>query len=138
MKMGFEGLIYRGTAGVTAATLLENVADITLDLDMDDGDTTVRGDSTAVPIETASPTVLKWSCKFTMLNNNSDANVEALKVAANAGTPIALRLKDYAAGKGYDGDVTLKYSHGKPLKGQQTVEFTAKPSRAQRVPQLYV
>lgn len=137
MKMGFEGLIYRGTAGSTAATLLENTQDMSISLGGEDGDTTVRGDSTAVPIETSSPTTVSWSCKWTMLNNNSDPNVEALKVAAAARSVIALRMKDYAAGKGYDGDVTLKYEHGKPLKGQQTVEFTATPSRANRTPLLY-
>jgi len=62
----------------------------------------------------------------------------ALLAAAVAGTPVAIRMKDRNAGKGYDGDCIVKYDHGVPLKGEQTVDFTFTPNRDLRTPQLYV
>jgi hypothetical protein len=47
-------------------------------------------------------------------------------------------MKDRTAGKGYDGDCNVKYEHGAPLKGEQTIDFTFTPNRDQRTPSLYV
>lgn len=137
-KMGFEGLIYRGTAGSTAATQITNSQDITISYDNEEGATTVRGDGSAVLINTSRVVAKTVSIEFTMLVKSDDTNLEALRVAEAAGTPVALRLKDYSAGKGFDGDVILSMQHGMPLKGEQTVRFTAKPNDDNRAPQLYV
>lgn len=138
-KMGFEGLIYIGTAGSTAATQITDRADVNITTDADKGNTTIAGDGSSIPIETEDVTVLKWSCDITMLVRSTDTTLETLRAAANAGTPIALRMKDYSAGKGFDGDVTFSATHGKPLRGEQTIQFTATPTRQSgRTPQLYV
>lgn len=137
--MGYEGQIFYGAAGATAATLISNSGDINYELDYDEGDTTERGDGTAPPIETARVTVRKVSAlSWTMLNKEGDTTLTSLLTAAYAATPVAIRTKDKAAGKGFDGDVYLKVKHGKPLRGQQTFEFTAKPTDELRTPQLYV
>lgn len=73
-----------------------------------------------------------------MLNKDDDTILAALLAASYAGVPVALCTKDKANGKGYDGDVILKHKHGKPLRGEQTFEFTAEPNSDQRAPQLYV
>jgi hypothetical protein len=66
-------------------------------------------------------------------------SIAALLAASYAGEPVALRTKDSAAGKGYDGDVILEHKQGMSLGGEQTLDFTAKPTRsAGRRPQLYV
>jgi hypothetical protein len=75
---------------------------------------------------------------FVMLNRDSDTSLTTLLAAAYAGTPVALRTRDKAAGKGYDGDVILKVKHGKPLRGEQTFEFSAEANDDARTPQLYV
>jgi len=138
-KMGFEGRIYVGGTGSTAATLLENVKDIAYNLDIEKGDTTVRGDSTTVPIKTEDPTLRTVSIEWTMINDTTDANYEALRVAAAAGSAKAIRTKDHATGKGFDGDCSLSMQNGMPLAGEQTTQFTATPSRGYgRPPQLYV
>lgn len=138
-KMGFEGQIYYGATGSTAATQLLNVKDITYELDHDDGDTTVRGDGTSVPISTGDPVLRKVSITWNMINDTTDTALEALRTAAAAGTGVAIRTKDNAAGKGFDGDVSIKVSNGQPLNGEQTFDFTATPSRGYgRVPNLYV
>lgn len=136
-KMGFEGIAKYGVAGGTAATVISNSRDMSITLDTEKGDTTVRGTG-SVPINTERVTGLGWSFEMTMLEKSDDTTLEALKVAAYAGTPVALRLLDYTAGKGYDGDVNVALSAGKPLKGEQTNQFTFTPNDDNRVPQLYV
>lgn len=128
-KMGFEGLLYYGAAGSTATNLLENVRDITLSRDVERGDTTVRGDSSAPPIETMAVTVRKVEIEFNMLNDITDTYLEAMRVAAAAGNAVALRGKDHAAGKGPDGDFTLSISEPWELRGEQVVTISAVPTR---------
>jgi hypothetical protein len=140
IKMGFEGQIYfSATPGATGTTLLENVKDANYNLEVEKGNTTVRGDGTMPPIETEDVTVRKVTIDFMMIKDTSDTALEALLTALYAGTGVAIRMKDYAAGKGYDGDCTGTVGRGKPLNGEQTLQITLTPSRSYgRAPQLYV
>ena len=139
VKMGFEGMLYYGAAGSTGSTLVENVKDITLNLDVERGDTTVRGDSSAPPIKTEDVTSRMAGIEWGMINDATDTALTALMTAAAAGTGIALRLKDHSSGKGPDADFTLSVSHSKPLNGEQLITFTASPSRSYgRAPQRWV
>lgn len=138
-KMGYEGEIYYGVAGSTATTKITNSRDITISVDAERGDTTVRGAGAAPPVGTGQVTGVNFSCDWSMLEKSTDSTLEALKGAATSGTPVALRLKDHSAGKGFDGDVTLNMKKGKPLKGEQTIDFTAEPTgESTREPSLYV
>lgn len=136
-RMGFEGKLYYGVAGSTASTEVTNSRDITYNLTTDKGDTTGR-DSGSPPIETMRVTIRKISISFTMLNKASDATLASLLAAAYAGTAVALRTKDHSTGSGFDGDVILEVNQGKPLRGEQTYEFTAVPTEENRTPSLYV
>lgn len=122
--MGFEGKIYYGAAGSTAATEITNSRDITYTLDTEKGDTTERGSGASPPIETGRVTSRILGINFQMLNKASDTTLAALLTAAYAGTAVAIRTIDKTAGKGFDGDVYLKVEHGKPLKGEQTFDFS--------------
>lgn len=137
-KMGFEGLVYTGTANAEATTPIPETRDMAYTLDLDYGDTTARSPDGSLPIETGEPTCRKWSFDFQALNVPGDAVVAGLIAASFAGTVIALRTKDFVSGKGYNGDVTLTHKLGMSLKGEQTLDFTAKPSRRHRMPVLYV
>lgn len=137
-KMGFQGKILYGAAGSTATNEITNSRDINYTLDTSDGDTTVRGDGSAPPIETGSVTRRILGIDWAMINKTTDTNLAALRAAAYAGLPVAIRTLDHAAGKGFDGDVILKVSHAKPLDGEQTLQFTAKPNADLRAPQSYV
>jgi hypothetical protein len=136
-KMAFEGSILYGAAGSTATNVLTNSRDINYNTDTEKGDTTVRG-AGSVPIGTARVTRLNLTIEWTMLVKSDDTYLEALRVAAYAGTPVAIRTKDYSAGKGFDGDMILDCQHGKPINGEQTVQFTGTPNDDSRTPQLYV
>lgn len=137
-KMGFEGLIYHGTAGSSAGTQITNATDASYKLDVEEGDTTVRGSGSAVPIETMRVTVRKVEFEWTMVNKTDDTSLAALLTAAFAGTAIAIKTKDHSSGKGMDADCYLKVENGQPLKGEQTYKFTAKPTDDEgRAPSLW-
>jgi len=137
-KMGFEGEIYYGVAGSTAAIKITNSRDIQYNSEPDKGDTTVRGSGSSPPIKTERVSAIGITIEWTMLNKTDDTTLEALRVAAYAGNEVAIRTKDYASGKGFDGDVTLSIQNGKPIAGEQTYVFTGTPSDENRTPQLYV
>lgn len=136
--MGFEGQVFYGAAGSTAATQVLNSKDIKITPDPQMGDTTVRGPGVSPPIESESVSSIKWSMTMNMLNDKSDPVVESLKVANAAGGIVAIRMKDFAGGKGYNGDCNVKAEQGIPLKGEQTVDFTFTPNNNLRTPQIYV
>lgn len=138
MKMGFEGLMYYGTAGSTADTLISNRVDVAFDTDPQMAPTTVAGAGTSPPIDTEGVCTLKWSATLKMRNDPSDAVLAALRAAAAAGGAVAIRMKDYSAGKGYDGDCNVKMAYGGALSAEQTFDFTFSPNNALRTPQLYV
>ena len=127
-KMAFEGELYYGTAGSTAAILLTNMRDVTIGLDAQRGDTTSRGSGAGPPVGSSRVTRLNQTLEFTMLLKADDTSLEALRVAAAAGTPVALRGLDYAAGKGPDFDYNMAVSNGQPVDGEQTLQFTCEPT----------
>ena len=137
-KMGFEGLIYYGVAGSTAGVQITNSRDITETFDHGTGNTTVRGDSSAPPIETERVTSRKYGLDWQMTYKSDDTTLLALIAAAAAGNPVAIRTKSFATGKGYDGDMNVKWKHGKPLNGEQTLYFSGTPNDDNRAPQLDV
>jgi len=137
VKMGFEGKIYYGAIGSTAETEITNSRDIAYSIDPEKGDTTVRGSGSSPPINTERVTALGISIEWTMLRR-TDATLESLLAAAIAGTGVAIRTKDFSSGKGFDGDCSLGVKLGKPLKGEQTYQFTATPTDEQRTPSLYI
>lgn len=127
-RMGFEGKAYLGVAGTTGSTELANSRDISFKLGTEKGDTTVRG-LTGVPKKTSRVTQFSADdIEIVMLNDNADTSLETMRLAAAAGTAVAIRLKDYAAGKGFDGDCVLEFSHPYPLNGEQVVSITCTPT----------
>lgn len=138
-KMGFEGQLYYGAAGSQASTLITNRRDITYKIGKETGETTTAGNGSAPPIGTARVTKRTVSIEWTMLEKSNDAQLEALKAAAAAGNPVAIRTKSFSTGKGFDGDCILEFDHGKPINGEQTIKFTAEPTdEGGRDPQLHV
>ncbi len=136
-KMGFEGMIYADTAdGTTATTQLTNSRDISITTDHDYGDTSTRGAGTAAVINYQVVTGVTWSCDFQMLEKTDDTQLALLKAAAALGTPMAFRMKDHASGSGYDGDVNVSHKQGKPLKGEQTHDFTVTPCNDASTPRV--
>ncbi len=138
-RMGFEGRIYRGTAGSTGATEMQTATDVTYNISPDKAPSYGRGAGTTPPLKTERVVAIGMSVEFTLLNKSGESHLATLRAAAAAATPIALRLKDYSSGAGFDGDVTLDCKEGMPLNGEQTYVFTATPTDEKgRAPQPYV
>jgi len=136
---GFEGQLYYGPAGSTASTLLLNVTEATENFTVEVGDTTPRGDGSISPIGSESVTKRVSGYEFTMLRKKDDTALAAMLVAMYAGTPIALRSKDWDTGLGVDADFIIQGPKNQPRTGEQTVAFTATITRdGGREPQLNV
>lgn len=132
IRMAFEGQAFYGAAGATATTELTNCRDITYELEVEKGDTTVRGTQAspaAPPIKTEKVTIRSVSIEVTMLYDSADTNLAAMLTAAFGGLAWALRTKDYASGVGFNGDVTSSVSRPFPLNGEQVITFTCTPTR---------
>jgi len=135
-RMSLEAKLYYGTAGSTAATLAENVRDLTSPLAPTKADISSRGSRVALYGPGQIEASLAWESNW----RADDAFVQAMYAAAIAGTAVALRTKDYSAGKGWDGDFIISKGDKKePLKEGQKIDFEAVPTDlAGRYPQIYV
>lgn len=134
--MGYQAVLYIGTAGSTAGTQLTCAQDIEYNNDMETGETTCRGDGSTLPIKSERPTALSAEITFKVLNKVGVAAIATLVAAARTGSPLAVYYKDYASGKGFDGDMNIKMKNGAPLKGEQTLEFTCTVYDGLRNPSL--
>jgi len=137
-RMGYELRIFYGTAGSTATNLIENAMDVDVNQDPTWGNTTTRGDGSVPPIQTARVTTRAFEASWTMLNKTGDAALTAIRAAAAAGTPLAIRTEDYNGGTGFDGDCEFGVSQTAPIEGEQAFTVTARATRALRTPQLNV
>jgi hypothetical protein len=122
-KMGYQGLLYYGTKGSTAATLLTNRVDASYDIDVEVGSTTSAGDGTTVPINTGEATALTGKVTFSKIVDANDSALVALIAAAATGNPVALRFIRYSGVTGLDADCVIKVTQGTPLKGEATVDI---------------
>lgn len=137
-RAGYEARIFYGTAGTTATSPMPNVRDYSEDQSASFGNTTTRGESSAPPIATALVAMLEWEATWTMINKTGDAGLVAVRAAAKAGTPLAIRTIEHTGGTGFDGDCVFSVSKEFPLDGEQAFEVTARAYRGLREPQIDV
>lgn len=122
-KMGYQGQLFYGTKGSTAATAVLRRVDASMDLDVETGSTTSAGDGSTVPINTGEATALTGAVTFNMIVDSNDAALVAFKAAAATGNPIALRFIAYTGTTGLDADCVIKITQGAPLKGEATADI---------------
>jgi hypothetical protein len=124
-------MIYRGTAGSTAATLITpNVVDIGMSNAPERWESTSRGAGATPPKKVERIACLvKTPGPFTMIYDDTDTHMAALVTAATAGTAIAIKIIRKTGGvTEFDGDVTLEYDAPGGLKDGQVVTFTLAPT----------
>jgi hypothetical protein len=131
--IGLDGKFYYGTAGSQAGTEAVNIEDVTCNLGSTDVDITRRGST----FESQKPVLLSAEVSGTVQKREGDAFLLALEAAWLAKTPIAIYAKSAAAGKGFDGDVYVKFNDSQPLKDKQSYECTFVPTDEQRNPQFH-
>lgn len=137
--MGFEKILYIGTAGVTAATQVLDVVNIKVTSAIQYGSTTSRGASTNVPRVTKRAVSVEKSVTFNTLNVPSNTNLATIKAAARAVVPlsrlISMKVVDVAAGTTeFDADVDLSIDEDAQLTAEQDAAFVATIDRTYRDP----
>ena len=137
--MGYEGLIYYGAKGSTAASQILNCVDVTYENSVSTGSTTARGDGTTGPIETGEATSLSAKLTFNMIVADDDTILVALLAAARTGLAVALKYIRSSGLLGLDADCIISAKEGAPLNGEQTIDITVESlSASDRDPQLNV
>jgi hypothetical protein len=127
----WKRVIYRGTAGSKAATLITpNVVDIGLGGDPERAETTTRGNGATVPKKGEMIVCLaRTPGPFSMIYDPDDTHFAAIVTAANAGTPLAFTIKKSLTGTvEFDGDCTIGHDAPGGLKDGMIVTFTLVPT----------
>lgn len=123
-RMGFEGELYWGTAGSTAATLLTIARDVSYKFENTEADISDRGSI----VDVFDVAGVKFSLEFEVNNQNTNAFIAAARAATIAGTAMAFRTKDRSSGWGVDADFIIGVDESQPLRDAQRIKITATPT----------
>jgi hypothetical protein len=119
-KMGFQGLLYYGAAGTSAATLCKTRVDVTVERMLETGSTTSAGEGVNVPINTGEPTAVTEKITFNVVADEDDAVTTFLANNIRA----AFKFIACSGGWTFDRDCVYSLKKGAPLKGEQTWDVT--------------
>jgi len=139
IKLGMEAKLFRnsGTYDTPAWVEIQNVKDLTLNLEAGEADVTTRGNNGW----RATVAALKdGSIEFDMVWDTDDANFTAIQQAYFQAAPIEMAVMDGDIGSsGTQGlratFAITKFSRNEPLEEALTVSVTAKPTFAEHVPE---
>lgn len=127
-RVGFEGKLLWGTAGTTAPTELTIAIDVSYKFEPTKADVSDRESI----IDYDKVAGIKFSLEFNCTNNDSNAFVAAARAAAAAGSLIAFRTRDKAAGWGCDGDFSISLDESQPNRDKQQIKISATPCNDNR------
>jgi hypothetical protein len=127
-RVGFEGKLYWGAAGATATTELVIARDVSYKFDPSKANVSDR----ASIIEYERTSMVKFSLEFEVNNDDSNAFVNAARLAAAAGGTMAFRTRDKTSGWGCDGDFTIALDESQPLQDAQRIKVTCSPNNDTR------
>ena len=122
--MGYQGGLFYGVKGSSAATRINARVDVSYELGVETGSTTSAGDGTSVPINTGEATALSPKITFNMIVADDDSAIVALQAAAATGEPIALKYIRSTGKLGFDCDCIISTTQGSPLKGEATMDVS--------------
>lgn len=129
-----------GTFGTPTWTENSNVRDLTMDLDMDEADGSIRATGFAL----SEPTLLKAALNWNMNHDPADTNGwDAINTSFFARSSKEILCIDRTSATGAEGLRAIckfyKFSKGEPLGGIQTTDTVAKPCQnADGYPSWYV
>lgn len=137
--MGFEKLVYIGTAGTTANTGVEDLVNVKVTTTPQYGNTTARKVDGTVPRITKRVVSIEKVVTFNSLNVPDNTQLVTIIAAAVHETPgsrlIALKVEDKASGVvEFDADVDLSIDADAQLASEQDHAFTATVDRSLRDP----
>lgn len=137
--MGFEKIVYIGTAGSTAATPVEDLVNVKVTEAVEYGSTTARTTDGTVPRVSKRAISLDKTVTFNALNVPTNTEISTIIAAATATTPasrlIALKVVDKASGiTEFDADVDITIDRDAQLSSEQDLALVAVVDRSTRNP----
>jgi hypothetical protein len=131
IKLGLDAKLFRGDAGATGETEVENVKDVTISLESGEADVTTRKTK---GWRASAATLKEASLEFNILYDTEDEDYTAFADAYFNNTPIALFVSD-GDGNGLDADFSITgFTINQPLEEAMNVDVTAKPTASTRAP----
>ena len=131
-KIGLEGKLYRGASGSTASSPVENVKDLSIDMD---AQTATMSNRAGGGWESSRVSIRSLNITWSMIWNSADADCLFFKNALINGTVIALNILDDTGGKGPDGDFVIsKFGRNEPLLEGMEISVEAKVNTTSRAP----
>ena len=132
--LGMNAGLYQGAAGVTdpaTMTEVDNVRDVTLNLEAGEADITTRGNS---GWRATAPTLRECTVEFQMVWRPGDTVFDAIKAAFLAAGTVALAVLDQkvavSGAQGPLGDFAItNFSRNESLEEAIVADVTAKLSR---------
>ena len=128
--LGKDAKIYQGAAGGELGTLtgMDNVRDVTLNLEAGEADVTTRANS---GWRATAPTLRECTCEFEMVWKPGDTGFDAVKASFLGGTTLELAILDQAretvGAQGPKGSFSItSFSRNEALEEAITVSVTAK------------
>ena len=129
--VGLDAKLYRGTAGAPATTEMLNVRNVKLPIEKGEANISRRGSRW----ELTKATLKKASVDFEMINDDADADVQAIATAFFADTPLAFKILDKESGHGLDADFEItKFERSEDLEDAQVISVSIKPTYVGRWP----
>jgi len=141
VRLGKDACLYRNTGSYASPTwdIIDNVRDLTLGLEMDGADASIRSYGGYAADE---PTLLRVPVSFNMNYDTADTDWEALRAAFFGRTAVECLILDRATAAGAQGMRASfklhKFGRGEPLAGIQTTDVEMKPCIAINAPAWYV
>ena len=137
--MGFEKILYIGTAGTTAATQVLDLVNVKVTESVQYGNTISRGDGSTIPRVSKRAVSLEKVVTFNSLNVPDNSNLVTIKAAATHETPasrlIAMKVVDKDSGTTeFDADVDISIDRDAQLSAEQDLAFVATVDRSGRDP----
>ncbi|MBE3123935.1 MAG: hypothetical protein IMZ65_03955, partial [Planctomycetes bacterium] len=131
-RRGYEAVLYRGTAGSTPSTLVNNVMDLELPATRGETQNTTRESGGYLSYDA---TMIDLTLTWKMLWDPADTDLLAIRTAFTSNTAIALKSLDLAGGKGWDADYKItEFSAPQPLDGEMVLSVKARPYNRLRAP----
>ena len=135
VRLAKNAKLYRGPAGSQATVEMTNVRDLTLNVEKDESDITVRGSGGWEEIAAGNK---KGSIDFQMVGKKDDADLTAIMTAFFSENPLAFLILDAALtddGKGLDADFEImKFERAEDLEDAQIISVSIKPTYVGRWP----
>ena len=129
--IGLDAKLYRGPAGAPATTEMLNVRNVKTPVEKGEANISRRGSRW----ELTKATLKKATIDFEMINDDTDADVQAIATAFFADTPLAFKVLDKASGHGLDADFEImKFERAEDLEDAQIITVSIKPTYVGRWP----